>query len=219
MKYKTVIFDLDGTLLNTLDDIADSVNHTMRKLGLPEASLAEVRARVGNGSARLIELCVPGGRDGALFGTALADYSAWYDAHCRIKTRPYPGVPELVEALGRDGTDCAVVSNKPDTAVRELNRVFFRGLMKTAVGERDGVRRKPAPDSVLRAMEELGAEKSSTVYIGDSEVDVMTAKNAGVDCITVLWGFRDKDELAAHGATRFASDADELLRLLEGADG
>lgn len=216
MKYENVIFDLDGTLLDTLADIADSVNHTMTAFGLPELNESEVRAHVGNGSARLIELCLPGGRENPEFGAALAHYSAWYEDHCRIKTRPYPGITELLRRLNAAGVRCAVVSNKPDAAVQELDRLFFRGLTRAAVGERPGIRRKPAPDSLLAVMESLGASPAETVYVGDSEVDIITAGNAGVDCVSVLWGFRDRGELEERGASVLVSDAEELWSALSG---
>lgn len=214
MKYEAVIFDLDGTLLDSIDDIRDSVNHTMTALGLPEISREQALARVGNGSGRLIELCVPGGRDGALLEPALSEYSRWYAAHCLIKTKPYDGILELLAALGERGVKCAIVSNKPDEAVRSIAERFFSGLVLSAVGERPGVRRKPAPDTILKAALELGAAPEKCVYVGDTEVDIMSARNAGMDCVTVLWGFRSREELIDAGAAVFAETPGELLERL-----
>lgn len=151
MKYRAVLFDLDGTLLATLDDIRDSLNHTLSLYGFPEQSEAQVRAHVGNGSGRLVELSLPRGTDEPAYADVLHDYNAWYTAHCRVRTRPYPGVTDLMERLGRAGVRCAVVSNKPDSAVKPLCAEFFGALSAAAVGERPGVRRKPAPDTLLPA--------------------------------------------------------------------
>lgn len=214
MKYSHIIFDLDGTLLDTLDDIRDSLNHTLRRFGMPEKTLDEVRAAVGNGSARLIELSVPGGRGNSEYETVLAEYSAWYPGHSLIKTRPYPGIPELLRGLTASGAQTAIVSNKPDVAVRELAAHFFTGLIAAAVGERPGIFRKPAPDMLSAVMGTLGAEPDNTVYIGDSEVDIATARNAGIDCISVAWGFRTREELAGAGASVIVGDAEALLGLL-----
>ena len=158
-----------------------------------------------------MELSVPTGTDGALFETLLAEYNADYAAHCRIETAPYPGVDALLRQLHAQGRKLAIVSNKPDEAVRALRAEFFAGTISIAVG---GIRRKPAPDTLLAAMAQLGADPASTVYVGDSEVDIATARAAGLPCISVLWGFRDRDALEQAGAQQFAADADELARLL-----
>jgi len=215
MKYKFIIFDLDGTLLYTLDDIRDSLNHTLRRFGLPEKTPDEVRASLGNGSARLVELNVPGGRENPEYEAAFAEYSAWYPRHALLKTRPYPGIPALLETLAAAGTKTAIVSNKPDAAVRDLDAHFFSGLTAAAVGEKTGTRRKPAPDLVLEAMSALGAAGADTVYVGDSEVDIATAQNVGIDCIAVAWGYRSVAELRAADASVIVSDTAELLRALE----
>ncbi len=215
MKYKAVIFDLDGTLLDTLADIRSSLNQSLRRFGLREQTPEEVRAHVGNGSGRLVELSIPDGHENPVYDALLADYGAWYEAHCRVETRPYPGVVGLMRRLGEAGAFCAVVSNKPDAAVKTLCAEFFAGLAADAVGERPGIRRKPAPDTVLAALEELGTDRSDAVYVGDSEVDIMTARSAGIPCISVTWGFRTYRQLAEAGGEAFAADADELMALLQ----
>ena len=179
MKYTTVIFDLDGTLLDTLDDLTDGVNHALADFGYPLADREQIRARLGYGSGHLIAESVPGGRDCPDYQAVFDDYLAYYRAHSSVKTRPYGGIPELLAALGRRGVRCAIVSNKPDSAAVELGERWFAGLVETTVGERPGIRRKPAPDSLLEVMRRLGAEAASTAYVGDSEVDIDTARAAG----------------------------------------
>lgn len=214
MHYTSVLFDLDGTLLDTLGDLTTAMNRTLTRHGLPERTRQQMRAALGNGARRLMELSVPAGTDGALFETLLAEYNADYAAHCRIETAPYPGVDALLRQLHAQGRKLAIVSNKPDEAVRALRAEFFADTVPIAVGEKQGIRRKPAPDTLLTAMAQLGAERTSTVYVGDSEVDIATARAAGLPCISVLWGFRDRDLLEQAGAQQFATDAGELARLL-----
>lgn len=215
MHYTSVLFDLDGTLLDTLGDLTAAMNRTLTRHGLPERTRQQMRAALGNGARRLMELSVPAGTDGALFETLLAEYNADYAAHCRIETAPYPGIDALLRQLHAQGRKLAIVSNKPDEAVRALRTEFFADTVPIAVGEKQGIRRKPAPDTLLTAMAQLGAERTSTVYIGDSEVDIATARAAGLPCISVLWGFRDRDLLEQAGAQQFAADAGELARLLD----
>ena len=212
MRYTTVIFDLDGTLLNTLEDIKDSVNATMRHFGYAERSLDEVRAFVGNGAGNLIARCLPAGKNEEGFDAILAWYDEYYTEHSLIKTAPYPGIIELLRELNRREFKLAVVSNKQDPVVKKLARKFFPGLISVAVGESPSVARKPAPDSVLSAMRELWSEPFECVYVGDSEVDIETARNSGLPCISVLWGFRSCDFLLAHGATTFAERPADILR-------
>lgn len=212
--FETVIFDLDGTLLDTLDDLMDACNHTMRTMGVPERSREEVRLFVGNGMARLMEQALPGGRAFPRFEEALSVMQSYYRTHNKIKTGLYPGIMELVEELHRQGKKLAVVSNKPDTSVKPLVAEFFPGLFPVAIGERPGVRRKPTPDTVLEAVKELGADLSTTVYVGDSEVDVATAKNTGIPCISVTWGFRDKDVLDNAGGRWYAETPEDVLKWL-----
>ena len=215
MHYTSVLFDLDGTLLDTLDDLTAAMNRTLTRHGLPERTRQQMRAALGNGARRLMGLSVPAGTDGALFETLLAEYNADYAAHCRIETAPYPGVDALLRQLHAQGRKLAIVSNKPDEAVRALRAEFFADTVPIAVGEKQGIRRKPAPDTLLTAMAQLGAERTSTVYVGDSEVDIATARAAGLPCISVLWGFRDRDLLEQAGAQQFAADAGELAGLLD----
>lgn len=197
-----ILFDLDGTLLDTLQDLTDATNYALGTHGYPERSISEIRRFVGNGAANQIRLSVPEGED---FQPVLATYKPYYDAHCQVKTAPYPGVLEALAELRKD-FPVAVVSNKPDSAVKVLSRQYFGDIY--ARGEAADCPRKPAPDMVYRTMEALGVEKC--VYVGDSEVDVKTAKNAGVPCLTVLWGFRDRDVLTASGAEYFCEKTENL---------
>lgn len=214
MRYQTAIFDMDGTILETLEDMCASVNVTMDHVGYPRRTMDEVRRFVGNGAAKLIERCMPAGAEDPRYPAALEFYRAYYDAHAQIKTGPYPGIPELLNQLSREGVRLAVVSNKPDEAVRALTERYFPGVFPVAIGNRDGWATKPAPDSVYEAMRLLGTRRESTVYVGDSDVDVDTARNAGLDSIIVTWGFRDEDFLRAHGAQHLAHNADELYEML-----
>lgn len=214
MRYQTAIFDMDGTILETLEDMCASVNVTMDHVGYPRRTMDEVRRFVGNGAAKLIERCMPAGAEDPRYPAALEFYRAYYDAHAQIKTGPYPGIPELLNQLSREGVRLAVVSNKPDEAVRALTERYFPGVFPVAIGNRDGWATKPAPDSVYEAMRLLGARREGTVYVGDSDVDVDTARNAGLDSVIVTWGFRDEDFLRAHGAQHLAHNADELYEML-----
>ena len=197
-----ILFDLDGTLLDTLEDLKDAVNYTLRSKGYPERTLEEVRCFVGNGARKLMELAVPAGAD---VEEALSDFRTYYNAHCQVKTGPYAGIPEALAALAGE-YPLAVVSNKPDSAVKPLCREYFGSVF--ALGEKKDTPRKPAPDMVWQAMAAIGVEKC--VYVGDSEVDILTAKNAGVPCLSVTWGFRDKDVLQAAGGEYFCDDPCQL---------
>ncbi len=214
MRYDNVIFDLDGTLLDTLDDLHTAVNHGLTEFGLPTASPEDIAARLGNGSERLISLCLPEGREDPLFEQVFSSYITYYMAHGQDKTRPYPGILELLRELGDLGVRCAIVSNKPHAATLELAEHYFAGLVLSAVGEQRDIRRKPAPDSILSAMAQLNARPSRTVYIGDSEVDIMAARNAGIDCISVTYGFRTRAELISSGGMIFANSAQEIKSLI-----
>ena len=214
MKYKAVLYDMDGTVLDTLADLTDAVNVSLRRFGLPEQPAMHVRDVLGNGARRLMELSVPSGTDSALFETLLAEYNADYAAHCRIETAPYPGVAALLRTLHTQGRKLAIVSNKPDEAVRALRADFFADAVQIAVGETAAIRRKPAPDMLLAAMEQLGADPAGTVFVGDSEVDIATARAADLPCISVLWGFRDRDVLERAGAQQYAADIAQLQALL-----
>lgn len=204
-----ILFDLDGTLLDTLGDLHASTNAVLRSFGYPERTIDEVRRFVGNGARVLIQQAVPEG-EGHRVDEVLAAFQSYYAAHCDILTRPYPGIPELLTALG-EKYPLAVVSNKPDRAVKELAKIYFPALY--ARGESADCPRKPAPDMVYAAMKALDAD--CCVYVGDSEVDVLTAKNAGVPCIAVTWGFRDVDTLRAAGAEYFCHTAADLPKMIE----
>ena len=216
--YKTIIFDLDGTLLDTLDDLTDSTNAVLDKFGLKRRTREEVRAFVGNGIAKLIERAV--GQDGMdRHAEVLAEFKRYYGEHCAEKTAPYPGILSLLQTLKEQGIKTAVVSNKADFAVKSLAKTYFDGLLLSAVGEDEekGIRKKPAPDSLLAVMEQLSAAAETTLYVGDSEVDIQTAKNAGVDCLCVTWGFRDKAYLQEEGGRLFVDTAAEILHYTQGA--
>lgn len=197
MKYDTIVFDMDGTLLNTLEDIADSANYMLRRYGYPEQPLEKVRCTVGNGARRLMSGLLEQGEATPRFEELLAEYGAYYKSHCEIKTRAYDGIPEVLQKLKETGIKMAIVSNKGDEAVKALNRRYFGAVIGTAVGERPGIRRKPEPDSVLEALRILGSSPEKTLYVGDSEVDYYTAKNGGIACVLVSWGFRTREQLAA----------------------
>lgn len=218
MKYDTVIFDLDGTLLDTLEDLTCSVNHALHLYSDIQRSIEEVRGFVGNGVRMLMIRALPGGEANPHFEEAFAAFRRHYAVHCRDHTRPYPQIAELLTLLSARGVRMAIVSNKSDREVKELNRTFFSGLVPAALGEREGVRRKPEPDSLLQAMKELGSVPEHTLYVGDSEVDVLTAANAGVDCMAVTWGFRDEGHLRRSGAVRFIHAPLELMTFLEHAE-
>ncbi|MBR1713036.1 MAG: HAD family hydrolase [Alloprevotella sp.] len=206
----TIIFDLDGTLIDTLQDLTNSANHALRLHGLPERSAADVRKFLGNGYARLMAECA-GNVPEETTSRLLADFNAYYTIHCQDQTRPYHGIIKMLRELKGRGIRLGIVSNKGDAAVQELVGRFFSGLIDTAVGEREGIRRKPSPDTVLAALQVLGSKAEESIYVGDSEVDIETAKRAGMACVTCLWGFRDADFLLAHGATRTISSPEELL--------
>ena len=215
MAYKTVLFDMDGTLLDTLEDLCDSTNYVLRKLGHPERSLEETRRFVGNGAEKLIRRAMPENTAEEEIRTALGMFRTYYEAHCKVKTKVYDGMLEVLDALRAHGVKTAVVSNKPDEAVRPLVAEHFGALADIAMGETAQRRRKPAPDMVNDALAALGADKSRAVYVGDSEVDIETARNAGIPCISVTWGFRDREQLVEAGAAELAADAGELHALLE----
>lgn len=197
-----ILFDLDGTLLDTLEDLADGTNYALKVFGYPERTVEEVRRFVGNGAARLIRLAVPEGAD---WEPVLSVFQEYYREHCQIKTRPYAGILEALEVLGGD-YPLAIVSNKPDGAVKRLCAGYFPG--RFARGESTDCPRKPAPDMVFRAMAEIGADRC--IYVGDSEVDVQTARNAGVPCLSVTWGFRDENEIREAGGMNFCRKPEDL---------
>lgn len=210
MAYKAVLFDMDGTVLDTLTDLENAANTALRRFGLPEVPRDKVRASLGNGAERLIRECVPAETEDELIRQIVVWYRPWYEAHCCIETCPYPGIVPLMERLKARGIQLAIISNKADPAVRELAERFFPGLLETAVGESKTVRCKPDPDAVLAAAKQMGRTIGECVYVGDTEIDVATARNAGMDCLTVSWGFRSEEQLFAAGARSIAHTAEEL---------
>ena len=214
MKYQLAIFDLDGTLLDTLEDLADSDNYIMRKFGYPKRTIKEVRSFVGNGIRKLLERSAPTGTASTEIDRMFEQFKEYYGAHCADKTKPYDGITELLDELRKQGIKLAVVSNKADYAVKALCEQYFPGYFDEAVGERVGIARKPAPDTVNEVLKNLQIDKSQAVFIGDSEVDVQTAQNAEMDCIAVDWGFRDKEVLEKAGAEIIVSTPAELLKYM-----
>ncbi|MGE5678194.1 MAG: HAD family hydrolase [Pseudomonadota bacterium] len=212
---EAIIFDLDGTLLNTLDDLADSVNYALRQFDFPERSLEEVRFFVGNGVRNLMRQAVPNGFDNPQFEGCLNNFREHYSKNLNNRTKPYEGIMELLSELHRRNHKMAIVSNKFDRAVKELAREFFSDFIPVAIGESGGVRKKPEPDCVFEALEELGTEASHAVYVGDSEVDIETAGNAGIPCIGVTWGFRSRELLIENGAKHIIDTPMELIKLLQ----
>lgn len=211
---KLIIFDLDGTLLNTLEDLCDCVNYALCKNGMPQHTLEEVRMMVGNGIGKLIERAVPSAANESAIKEVFDSFCCYYAEHCTDKTAPYDGIRDMLITLKNAGCVTAVVSNKADFAVRVLCEKFFDGLLDYVVGERDNVRRKPSPDSVFEVirLSKYGAEDA--VYIGDSDVDIQTARNAGIECISVDWGFRSREFLLSANASRVVSSPQELISLL-----
>ena len=211
-QYHTYIFDLDGTLLDTLDDLASAVNYALRTYGMPEHSCDAIRRFVGNGVRMLMIRAVPDGEQNPKFEEVFETFRKYYMQHSLDTTRPYDGISEMLATLRQRGCRLAVVSNKFDAATKELCKHFFPNTIEVAVGEHEaeGIRKKPAPDTVIEALSQLGVGCENAVYVGDSDVDLETACNAALPCISVLWGFRDRDFLLAHGATTFITSPKEL---------
>lgn len=207
---KAVIFDLDGTLLYTLQDLADAVNAGLKAADMPPRTLEEVRNFVGNGVRKLMIRAVPGGEENPRFDMIMGAFKSYYEKHCMDNTAPYDGVPELLKQLKKAGIKTAVASNKLNSAVEVLCNDFFPGLIDTALGDREGQKRKPEPDMLYSAMEILNVNRDEVIYVGDSDVDIVTAKNAGVECISVGWGFRDKEFLIQSGAKIIVNTTKEL---------
>lgn len=214
--YKCVIFDLDGTLLDTLDDLTDSVNQALSAFHFPARTKEEVRNFVGNGIGKLIERAVPHETNRETVKAVYDYFCDYYKEHCQDKTRPYDGIETMLDDLKKQGYKLAIVSNKADFAVKELNACFFEKWIPVAIGERQGVARKPAPDTVIEAMKELHMQKEDCIYVGDSDVDIKTAENAGLPCISVTWGFRDAAFLKENGAQIFASTPEEISKRIVG---
>ncbi len=214
MKYKAVIFDMDGTTLDTLEDLLGALNHTLGRFGFPLHDLREMRGYVGNGIRRQIEQGAPAGTPAETIDRMLPVFMEYYKVHGAEHTHPYEGIPELLRHLRDRGIRTANVSNKADVSVRRLTEVYFPGLFEVSVGEKEGVRRKPAPDSVLEVLRIMGLSVSDAVYVGDSEVDIQTADRAGMDRIIVGWGFRDREDLLRDGADRVFGSPREVEEYL-----
>lgn len=216
MGYEAVIFDLDGTLLDTIDDLTDAVNYALRLCDKPVRTREEVLLFVGNGIAKLIQRAVPEGTDEEEQERVLSFFREYYGIHCQDKTRPYEGIMEVLQELKKKGVKMAVVSNKADFAVQELIPQYFPNLFQVAKGEKEaaGIRKKPAPDMVEQALTEMSCKKENAVYIGDSEVDLQTAKNAEISCIGVSWGFRGREFLEKNGADMIADNPKEILNFV-----
>lgn len=214
--YTAVIFDFDGTLLNTLEDLADSLNYVLRRRGYPEHDLEHVREYVGNGVNKLIELALPDGVNDPDYDAVRDEFVEYYGEHWEVKTDVYDGIPQLLEKLLGRGMKLAISSNKNEREAKLLAQKWFPGMISAVAGNVPERNRKPAPDGVYAIMNNLGVTAENTVYVGDSDTDVKTAINSGLDCISVTWGYRDVDELKAAGAKRFANTAEELYDMLVG---
>lgn len=212
--YKIIVFDLDGTLLDTLDDLYHASNYALQVNGYPIRTKEEIRSFVGNGAVKLLERA--SGKTGAEVDKLVATFKEYYGAHCKDYTKPYDGIRELLQELKNRGIATAIVSNKPDEAVKILAEEYFHGEVFLAVGEKEaaGIRKKPAPDSLFAVMQAFGVTKEETLFVGDSEVDIQTGKNAGVDCVSVSWGFKDEEFLQANGAEKIISRPMQLLESL-----
>ncbi len=215
--YPYVIFDMDGTLLDTLQDLADSVNHGLAALGFPQRSYQEIRRFVGNGIEQLVKLSLPTGTDAQLEAQCLSLFKAHYLTNMHNKTSPYPGIPPMLQSLSNAGIQLGVVSNKFDDALKDIVKTYFGDVFSVVYGARPDLPKKPAPDMLLRCVEEMGGSPAQAIYVGDSDVDVNTAHNAGIPCLAVTWGFRDRSELESLSPSRMADHVDEVLAyLLEG---
>lgn len=214
--YQAVLFDMDGTVLDTLADITESVNHTLLEMGYPARKREEIRAFLGYGSMALMRKALGGDADEETVQKAFTLYRAWYAGHAQIKTAPYDGIVEMLRRLKSEGVRVAVASNKPEGTVKKLCAEHFPGLVDVSVGDVDERRRKPCPDMIDAALKALGTDRTGAVYVGDTEVDVQTAENSGLPCICVGWGFRSKEEQIAAGGALFAATAEELEKLLLG---
>ena len=212
----TIVFDMDGTVLNTLEDLTVSMNYVLDRFNMPGHRLEEYRLFFGNGVKEALRLSLPEGASADIIDEMMVVFKEHYDAHCLDRTRPYDGIVDVMRQLKEKGYRLAIVSNKIDSAVKELNDRFFTDYVDTALGEKVGINRKPAPDMVYAALKEMGSTKEESIYIGDSEVDLMTARNSELPCISVLWGFRDKKYLIEQGADCFADRPEDIIRILAG---
>ncbi len=215
-KKDTVVFDLDGTLLDTLDDLMNSVNYALESNGYPARTRDEVRRFVGNGILLLMQRALPSGQENPDFDKVFAGFKEHYGIHCNDLTKPYEGIMELLELLKEKGVKMAIVSNKADFAVKELSEIYFKGIIPVAIGEKEseGIRKKPAPDTVMEALRQLGSTTENAVYVGDSEVDLATAENCGMDYILCEWGFREREKLEELGGKVFVKKPSEIADIL-----
>ena len=213
-KIRNIIWDMDGTLMDTLQDLAMAVNHALRKYNMPERTMEQIRRSVGNGVRRLVLLSVPDGEQNPQFQAVFDEFRNWYLLHCEDHTVPYEGIQNVLHELKSAGYRMAIVSNKLQEGIDELHRRWFSDTIDVAIGERPGIARKPAPDMVRLAMSELGASVGDSVYIGDSDVDLATARNSGLQCISVLWGFRTREELLQVGADFFAESPQDIKSII-----
>lgn len=214
-RYDTVLFDLDGTLLDSLADLADSVNYALRLFNCPAISAGDTRRFIGDGYAKLIERAIPGGIENPHFAQCLEEFKNHYNRNMMNRTEPYPGIIDLLSELKKKNCRMAVVSNKNDLAVKALTEHYFGAYIQTAVGASAEIPRKPDPTSVFMALEELGADKDSALFVGDSDIDILTAQHAGLPSVSVTWGFRDVDFLLARGAVRIINEPKDLLDLID----
>ena len=215
MKYTTIVFDCDGTLLDTLTDLRNAVNYVLSAHDLPKRSVPEVKAALGNGVAHLMRQSLPTSISEAQFNTYLDEFKAYYGEHLQDYTAPYPGMLDVLDTLRAKGYKLAIVSNKIQEGVTPLNKEYFGDRLPVAIGERPGLQRKPAPDMVLQALKELNSTPNESIYVGDSEVDVATAENSGLLCIGVTWGFREESLHQELGVTHIARKADDIVSIVE----
>jgi phosphoglycolate phosphatase len=215
MKYDTIIFDLDGTLLNTLDDLADSINTVMQQEGYQTRTKEEVREFIGDGAKMLIKRSLPQGAPDTEVLRCLTMFREIYLKNMRNQTKPYDGIPELLKKLKEMGIKVGVVSNKPDEATREMCRMYFHEDVDAAIGDNPARKRKPEPDNVYEALKQLDSRKDKTLYVGDSDIDAATAKNAGLTCVGVTWGYRSRETLLKAGADHIIDEPQQLIALID----
>lgn len=215
-KYTTIIFDLDGTLMNTLDDLTISTNHALSQMGFPTRTIDEVRQFLGNGVRKLIEMAVPDNTSEEMIESMISCFLQHYTSHCKDHSKPYEGILELLDSLKKMGIGMAIVSNKPDAEVKKLNAEHFAEFIGVALGENEksGIPRKPSPAMVYEAINQLGSEPEKCLYVGDSDVDILTARNAGIDCLSVTWGFKTAEFLSQFGATKMIDAPLQMMEMI-----
>lgn len=214
MKYETILFDMDGTVLDTLEDLKDAVNYVLRQNNEPEHDLEAIRSFVGNGMKMLMTRAIPGGQENPTFEKQFQEYQDYYPPHSKIKTKPYDGILEFMEECKKRNISVGIVSNKQQVAVTELAEYYFKGLTQAAVGDGEGRQVKPAKDAPVEAMKRLNANPKTTLYVGDSDVDGKTAENAGLDCVLVTWGFRGRDVLEQQKHIAIIDKVEELYQFI-----